>query len=270
MQPNENQAGAAFEPTATSRSELHLDGSGFPHRIRPRRLSLLFSPADLNHDRGLPKQAAVAPEADSSLQPILQSGRLADLRWPVFSYVRSQADAFYRGSGYSLAWVKQGKPSVRAVEMINILQHARPHSRRLRCSRWTDRWAHLNRPHSADEEFRFDVALTVCAMGYASAVRVGRINPKHSRFGQLPTKALRRQPRPERQIGLAIPDNSGVFSVLYKFTGGAAMQGVAAPPFAVFEGWEARLYRFTSLYVSPRVVFPEAPPKRISSWLSWS
>jgi len=126
------------------------------------------------------------PKADSSLQSILQSGRLVDLRWPVFSDVRSQADAFYRGSGYSLAWVKQGKPSVRAVEMINILQHADEEGllpEDYDASRWTDRLAHLNGPHSADEEFRFDVALTVCAMRYASAVRVGRINPKHFRFG---------------------------------------------------------------------------------------
>jgi len=70
------------------------------------------------------KPLITRPRADSSLRSIFASGQLDDLRWPVFSDVRSQADAFYRDSGYSLAWVKQGKPSARAIEMINILQHA--------------------------------------------------------------------------------------------------------------------------------------------------
>jgi murein L,D-transpeptidase YcbB/YkuD len=47
-------------------------------------------------------------------------------------------------------------------------------------SRWDDRIRALQGP--ADKTAGFDVALTICTMRYASALRLGRINPKHLKF----------------------------------------------------------------------------------------
>ena len=69
-----------------------------------------------------PKLEGVAARVSA----IVASGRLEDLRWPNFSDYRSQLASFYRPSGYTLAWVRDGKPTSQAVELVQILQDGGP------------------------------------------------------------------------------------------------------------------------------------------------
>ena len=54
------------------------------------------------------------------LSGIVASGRLEDLRWPDFSNYRSQLAGFYHRSGYTLAWVRGGRPTSQALSLIHI------------------------------------------------------------------------------------------------------------------------------------------------------
>jgi murein L,D-transpeptidase YcbB/YkuD len=119
------------------------------------------------------------------LSGIVASGRLEDLRWPDFSDYRSQLAGFYRSSGYTLAWVRDGKPTGQAVELIGVLQDADREGLRAEdydASRWPDRLTLLNGPHEQAAEARFDAALTVCVMRYLSDLHFGRINPQYLGF----------------------------------------------------------------------------------------
>ena len=116
------------------------------------------------------------------LRAIAGAGRLDDLRWPNFPDYRVQVGNFYRSSGYSLAWVRQGQPTPQARDMIEILQHANLQGLRADdydSSRWPERLARLQGEHTLRDEACFDIALTVSTMRYVLDVSVGRVNPRY-------------------------------------------------------------------------------------------
>jgi murein L,D-transpeptidase YcbB/YkuD len=119
------------------------------------------------------------------LNAIVASGHLEDLRWPDFSDYRLHLTNFYRSSGYKLVWIREGQPTTQAIELIQIFQNADQEGLRAEdydAARWADRMALLKSPHQDDDEVRFDVALTVCAMRYISDLHIGRINPQNLGF----------------------------------------------------------------------------------------
>ena len=139
------------------------------------------------------KAAPAAPRASAQklsepatfLRSAIQSGRLDDLRWPVFTDFRIHVDNFYRPAGYTLGWIHHGKPTARAKEMIQVLLQADVEGLDpddYDGPRWAPRLAQLTESPAPNDLARFDLALTVCAMRYISAVRIGRINPKHLKF----------------------------------------------------------------------------------------
>ena len=118
----------------------------------------------------------------TALRAILGAGRLEDLRWPNFPDYRVYVENFYRSSGYSLAWVRQGQPTPQARDMIEILQQANLQGLRADdydSSRWPERLARLQGEHSLRAEIHFDIALTVSTMRYVADVSVGRLNPRY-------------------------------------------------------------------------------------------
>ncbi len=120
-----------------------------------------------------------------TLRALIRAGRLADLRWPDFSDYRTDVMKFYSRSDYASAWLRDGRPTPQALQMIDILQQADGEGLRAEdydSSRWAARLALLQKQHSPSDEARFDVALTVCAMRYASGLHVGRINPRYFKF----------------------------------------------------------------------------------------
>src|ERR1700756_4998855 len=179
---NRVRAPAILRHGGVSVMQVGSEISGWPRQYRVL-LFILLAAVGLQAQTG--PNPSSASGVGNSLRSIVQSGRLDELRWPNFSDFRSQVDTFYRSSSYSMAWIQNGKPSARAREMIDILQHADAEGLRPEdydAPRWPDRLAHLDGSYSSADASRFDAALTICAMRYASAIRVGRINPKHFQF----------------------------------------------------------------------------------------
>jgi murein L,D-transpeptidase YcbB/YkuD len=148
-------------------------------------LVLLLAISAMGQSKAAPKPVPKTASA-STLQSAIQYGRLNDLRWPNFSDYRAHIDRFYRTRSYRLAWTDGGKPTPRAQEMIDVLLHAdleglNPDD--YDGPRWSERIAQLSSASTPQSEFRFDLALTVCAMRYISDIRIGRINPNHFKFG---------------------------------------------------------------------------------------
>ena len=126
-----------------------------------------------------------ATEVAASTEPLralVAAGKLADLRWPDFADYRGDVQSFYDAAGYTPAWTQNGQPTPQATALIGILRQADlkglvPED--YDASRWAERTKQLGQP---DGVVRFDLALTVCLMRYASDLEVGRVNPKQAKF----------------------------------------------------------------------------------------
>jgi murein L,D-transpeptidase YcbB/YkuD len=134
-----------------------------------------------------PARPGLAPsvQAQNELRTLIGAGTLVDLRWPNFADFRDEVGKFYAAGGYSPAWVSGGRPSPQARAMIQLFKQAAlkglsPED--YDGSRWDVRLAKLGQPAGIDDA-HFDLALTVCAMRYISALHIGRVNPRHFKFG---------------------------------------------------------------------------------------
>jgi L,D-transpeptidase YcbB len=130
----------------------------------------------------------LGPQGKASLQSILETANLSDLRWPDFSDYRGDVTRFYEAYRDALPWVRQMQATPEALAMIAVLRNAGEKGLSAEDydgSRWPARLAHL-RPATREPEesdlVRFDVALTVSAMRYISDLHVGRVNPRRLDF----------------------------------------------------------------------------------------
>jgi len=120
----------------------------------------------------------------AAIREIVVTGRLADLRWPDFSDYKSIAEDFYKQSSYEAAWIHGSEPSTQALSMIETFKNAwkkglEPED--YDASRWD---ARLTALRGATKDIpRLDVALTVCTMRFVSDLHIGRVNPRHFKFG---------------------------------------------------------------------------------------
>jgi murein L,D-transpeptidase YcbB/YkuD len=135
--------------------------------------------------------------AQAEFCALVNTGQLADLRWPNFANYRKEVKDFYQAGGYSLAWIAittttaptQNQPTPQALAMIAALQAA--DKKGLSAEdydglRWNERLARLAQPipaASASDWMRFDLALTVSAMRYISDLHNGRISPQYFDYG---------------------------------------------------------------------------------------
>lgn len=125
----------------------------------------------------------------NALHAIIASGQLHELRWPDFSDYRAPLDVLYHRADYDTLWMQDGSPTRQALQMISALQQADSNGLRAEdydSSRWQERLATLQLPHSPQDDIRFDVALTVCTMRYVSDLHMGRPNPLHIEYGLKP------------------------------------------------------------------------------------
>ncbi len=133
--------------------------------------------------------ASGATQGPGDLGAVIATGTLPDLRWPNFTDYRDDVKNFYESDGNSLAWIQNRKASPQAASMILLFQNAA--SKGLTpddydASRWDARLARLQPsvPRASDTELaHIDLAVTVCAMRYISALHFGRVNPQHFKFG---------------------------------------------------------------------------------------
>jgi L,D-transpeptidase YcbB len=131
----------------------------------------------------------LTPDTQAWLRTAIQTGNLADLRWPDFSDYTKLVQEFYESYGYALPWVRGMQPTPQAQQIIAVLFQADQkglNTEDYDASRWADRLAKLRpatpQPSEADAA-RFDLALTVCIMRYISDLHIGKVNPKHFEFG---------------------------------------------------------------------------------------
>jgi len=129
------------------------------------------------------KKAPVNPAASvleqrKLIRSILAAGKLSELRWPIFDEFRAPATALYQGGQFAPVWIRNGGPTMQAGEMVAILEHSdvdglNPED--YDGTRWDYRLVRLqSSAHTPQDEASFDVALTVCAMRYASDIHGGR------------------------------------------------------------------------------------------------
>jgi murein L,D-transpeptidase YcbB/YkuD len=121
---------------------------------------------------------------EASIREIVAAASLADLRWTDFSDYKSIVDEFYKRSGYQPAWIHGSELSAQALWMIEMFKHAREKGLEPEdydASRWDARLPKLR--GATTYIARLDVALTVCTMRFVSDLRIGRVNPRHFKFG---------------------------------------------------------------------------------------
>jgi L,D-transpeptidase YcbB len=121
------------------------------------------------------------------LRTIATAGTLPELTWPSFPDYRQQVQGLYEATQYTPVWVRDGQPTPQAQTVITALENSRQKGlspEEYDASRWPARLDTLKRaPNEADTIAHFDAALTVSAMRYISDLHIGRVNPKHFKFG---------------------------------------------------------------------------------------
>ena len=130
--------------------------------------------------------AHISVGQQSDIRTLVTSGKLEEMRWPNFSDYRDSIQEFYEPTGFAPAWVQGSQPLPQALSLIELFKNAwrkgfDPED--YDASRWEQRIGALNSSAGGAAMAWFDVALTVCTMRYVSDLRVGRINPKHFKFG---------------------------------------------------------------------------------------
>ncbi len=151
-------------------------------------LALLISPAVATVTSGGAGPQRLTAEGERELRGIVSEGRLQTLR---FGEYQAELGEFYRSEDYTLAWVRDSRPTAKARAVIKLLQAADEKgliAREYEGPFWKRRLAALSRPHRPSSErelLRFDLALTVCAMRYVTDLHLGRINPRKPRAPRL-------------------------------------------------------------------------------------
>ena len=165
---------------------IHFVSKSKPALIWILRVGLVANAAvsvGLYHFTTYGVPGANTSEVTSLVRKITSAGRLTDLRWPDFSDYRIQLQEFYESVSYSAAWIRDGKPKPQALAIIEALQEADfdgLNAGDYDGYRWKERLLQTQQPEAAA---RFDVALTVCVMRYISDRHIGRVNPRHFKFG---------------------------------------------------------------------------------------
>lgn len=203
----------------------------------------------------------------SSIQRIILDGQLSDMRWPNFRDIQTSLKEFYE-PGYGPAWIQGNTPSPQALTMIELFRNAwkkglEPED--YDASRWDGR-LHSMQSSSSDAAI-FDVALTVSTMRYVSDLRIGRINPKHFKFGLTVEQKKYDLPQFLRDQLLPAADISSVVNEI-------------EPPFATYRRTEEALAKYVRLAreddgeklpASPKAVDPGqtyAGVRRLAAFLS--
>jgi L,D-transpeptidase YcbB len=182
-----------------------------------------------------PATAVASPGDGASLQEIVASGRLSDLRWPDFSDYEASLKGFYGPTSYAPAWTQAGQPTPQALAMIELFKAAGKRGLQpddYDASRWDARIQALKA--GTGDPARFDAALSVCTMRFVSDLRIGRINPRHFDFGLSVDAKKYDLARFLRERLLPAPDLSALFDAV-------------EPPWGGYRRTEAALGRYVEL-----------------------
>jgi L,D-transpeptidase YcbB len=130
--------------------------------------------------------ASLGAGQQPDIQNLVASGNLEGMRWPNFSDYRNWLQKFYEPAGFAPAWVQGSQPLPQALSLIEVFKDAGKkglNPEDYDASRWQERILALQGSENGPAVARFDLSLTVCTMRYVSDLHIGRINPKHFKFG---------------------------------------------------------------------------------------
>jgi murein L,D-transpeptidase YcbB/YkuD len=124
---------------------------------------------------------AAAPTVSLARDAILDA-HLTELRFADWPEHRDAVERLYVNRGFTPLWIRKGHPTKSALEVIDLLEGADAvglTAEDYDAGRWTERVNEL-RDDGATEvgRARFDLALTVSVMRYASDLHRGRIDPR--------------------------------------------------------------------------------------------
>ncbi len=149
----------------------------------------LADAASSNGVTAVSSPTAAQPSPKGELSAIIDSGKLPGMRWPNFSDYIPSVKKFYETGGYVFAWTSAGRPTPQAMAMIGQFKQAQFKGLNppdYDAPLWDARLARLA-PAVAQPALtdlvRFDLAMTVSSMRYVSDLHLGRINPRHFKFG---------------------------------------------------------------------------------------
>ena len=130
--------------------------------------------------------AALEDPVAAGLQGMIREATHPRLRWASILDVQPALEQLYQGLGYRPLWVDQGRPTVQATRLMEVLGHARENGLNNEDydSEALKQWsAELASGPAPAKIVSFDLGLSVAVMRYASNLYVGRVNPRHVNFG---------------------------------------------------------------------------------------
>jgi len=160
--------------------------------IRVRFFSLLLLVFSIGAGGGGPTHSAffaaltgatahqLSSEGQSVLMKMINAGRLPDLQCANFSAYELPLQNFYESMGRDLVWLHDAELTSQARGLIALLESADKKGlspEDYDGPKWAARVQTLQRNSSESDLIRFDLALTISALRYASDVHLGRIDP---------------------------------------------------------------------------------------------
>ena len=133
--------------------------------------------------KAIHQAASSEPDYTAAIHSDIDTGHLAELRWPDFHDIAPQVAAFYESRDYDLAWSSSGKPTKQAAALMEAFSNSRRRGLDpddYDAPKWQARVAGLTSEQGAA---LFDTAMTVNAMRFLSDLHMGRVNPSHFAFG---------------------------------------------------------------------------------------
>jgi murein L,D-transpeptidase YcbB/YkuD len=158
---------------------------GCSSQAGPRRAQTAVTPQ--NESSPQTPVAADTSGAGPKIQAAVSAASFSYLSRPNFTDYQPLVQSFYQPTNYAPVWIRNGQPTPQALAVISALEASQQkglNPEDYDASRWEQRLSEGKAaPGNADMIANFDVALTIAAMRYISDLHIGRVNPKHFKFG---------------------------------------------------------------------------------------
>lgn len=129
--------------------------------------------------------AQVSADFATKIREIGTAGRLSVMERSNFSDYKQHFNAVYEAAGYSPLWLQANGVSLQGAGVVQALEKCELKGldpKDYDASKWSQRLEALKTANDV-QKAEFDAALTVAAMRYISDLHIGRVNPKHFKFG---------------------------------------------------------------------------------------
>jgi murein L,D-transpeptidase YcbB/YkuD len=158
--------------------------------VNPAQTPVTPPPVQNGKIEPIPQTTPAAPAQVSAafadrIREIASAGRLESMERPNFSDYRAHITAIYENAKYAPLWLRTDGVSSEGSGIIQALKNSEQKGLSpadYDASKWPARLESL-KTSTDTQKAEFDVALTVAAMRYVSDLHIGRVNPKHFKFG---------------------------------------------------------------------------------------